>query len=48
MPADKAIGFDTKALRVAVAVSRRERVSDIVDGGDAESRAIRLSMAAIG
>lgn len=48
MPADRAIRFGTEALRVAVADSRRESVSDMVDGGEAERREMRDSMAATG
>lgn len=48
MPADSAMGFETEALRVVVADSRRERVSDIVEGGEAERREMRDSIAAIG
>ena len=42
------IGFETDALRVAVEEASRERVSEIVDGGAAERRAMRDSMAAMG
>jgi len=48
VPADSAMGFETEALRVAVAESRRERVSDIVEGGEAERREMRDSIAATG
>jgi len=48
VPADKAMGFETEALRVAVAESRRESVSDIVEGGEAERRVMRDSIAATG
>ena len=42
------MGFETEALRAAVAESRRERVSDIVEGGEAERREMRDSIAATG
>ena len=38
----------TFSLRACVALSIKERVSDTVDGGEADSRDMRLSMAAIG
>ena len=40
--------LDTDAFSSDVADSRRERVSEIVDGGDAERRDIKASMAATG
>ena len=48
MPADRGMGFETEAFRVAVEEARRERVSETVDGGEAERRATRDSIAAIG
>ena len=48
MPADRAMELETFPLRVLVALSIRERVSDIVDGGEADRRDMRLSIAAIG
>ena len=48
MPAERAIEFGTESFSSEVADSRRERVSEIVEGGDAESRDIKASMAATG
>ena len=41
------MGFDCEARRVLLDAWRREIVSEIVDGVDADSAAIRLSIAAI-
>ena len=46
VPAESAIEFGTDAFSSEVADSRRERVSEIVEAGDAERRDIRDSMAA--
>ena len=48
MPADSEIGFETDAFRVLVDESSKESVSEIVDGGAAERREMRDSMAAMG
>lgn len=40
--------FGTDSFSSEVADSRRERVSEIVEGGDAERRDIKDSIAAIG
>ncbi len=48
MPAERAIEFGTDCLSSVVADSSRERVSEIVDGGDAERRDIKVSIAATG
>lgn len=48
MPAESAIELGTDCFSSEVADSRRERVSDIVEGGDAERREIRDSIAATG
>ena len=42
------MGFETDFLSSEVAVSRRVRVSEIVEGGDEERREIKVSMAAMG
>lgn len=43
-----AIGFGVASFSSEVADSRRERVSEVVEGGDAERRDIKDSMAATG
>ena len=48
MPAERAIELGTDAFNSEVADSRRESVSEIVEGGDAERRDIRDSIAATG
>ena len=48
MPADNEMGLGTEALSMAVEDARRERVSEMVDGGEAERRDMRDSIAAIG
>ena len=48
MPAETAIAFGTDCLSSEVADSRRESVSEMVEGGEAERRAIRDSIAATG
>ena len=48
MPAERAIEFGIDAFSSEVADSRRERVSEIVEGGDAERRDIKDSIAATG
>lgn len=48
MPAERAIEFGTDAFNSEVADSRRESVSEIVEGGDAERRDIKDSIAATG
>lgn len=48
MPAERAIEFGTDPFSSKVADSRRERVSEIVEGGDAERRHIKDSIAATG
>lgn len=48
MPADNAMGFGIDSLRCCVEVSRRSRVSDIVEEEDWERRWTRASIAAIG
>lgn len=48
MPAERAIEFGTDAFSSEVADSRSERVSEIVEGGDAERRDIKDSIAATG
>ena len=48
MPAEREMGFRTERFNSAVAVSRRVRVSDIVEGGEWERRRTRASMAATG
>ena len=42
------MGFATEALSVAVWEARTERVSEIVEGGEAERRETSDSMAAMG
>ena len=49
MPADSEMGFGTARFRVAVAVARRSRVSEmVVGGGGWERRRMKDSMAATG
>lgn len=48
MPAERASEFGTEFFSSEVADSRSERVSEIVEGGDAESRDIKDSIAATG
>lgn len=48
MPADRAIGFGIAALRAAVEVERREKVSDMVLGGEWERESMSASIAATG
>ena len=48
MPAERAMELAAEDFKVAVAVKRRERVSDIVVMGEAARRRIRESIAAIG
>jgi len=48
VPAERAMGFETEDLRVLVEEARRERVSEIVEGGEWERRRIRDSIAAMG
>ncbi len=48
MPAERAIGLTTEDLRVRVLEARRERVSEIVEGGKWERRRMRDSIAAMG
>lgn len=48
MPADSTIGLGTLALRVAVYEARSCSVSEIVEGGEADRRVIRASIAAMG
>lgn len=48
MPAEGAIEFGMDFFSSDVADARRERVSDIVEGGDAERRDINDSIAATG
>lgn len=42
------MGLATEDLRVRVEEARRERVSEIVEGGECERRRIRDSIAAMG
>lgn len=46
MPAERPIEFGTDSFSLEVADSRRMRVSEMVEGGDAERRDIKDSMAA--
>lgn len=48
VPADRAIGLGTAALRAAVDVERTEKVSEMVLGGVWERRRMRASIAATG
>ena len=48
MPAERTIGFGTESFRLEIADSSRESVSEIVEGGDAERRQIKDSIAATG
>ena len=48
VPADRAMGFGTEAFSVDVDDSIRASVSDTVEGGEAERRAVSDSMAATG
>ena len=48
MPADRAMGFGAVCFKVAVAVERRARVSEMVPAGEVERRVMRDSIAAMG
>ena len=48
MPADRAIGLGMAALRATVDSERRERVSELVLGGEWERRRMSASIAATG